>query len=69
MDIQVRVPPGLAAVHNLIVLLDPCDLEDIVEEMAQLQGPSDPHQGTPPESSGTLASGPISRQEELRAAQ
>lgn len=33
MDIQARIPPALAAVHNFISKYDSTDLEQILQEM------------------------------------
>lgn len=38
MEVQVRVPPGLAALHNFIVRADPLDLEDVLEEIDEERG-------------------------------
>lgn len=68
LDIQVRVPPGLAAVHNMIVWLDPYGLKELLEELEQNGGPLDPYRGTPlAEEEGSLATGPIRQAEEVRA--
>ncbi len=68
MDIQVRVPPGLAAVHNMIVQLDPFDLDEQTSELDRQGGPPDPDHGDPAVVGATLATGPLSRAEERRAA-
>lgn len=67
MDIQIRIPPGLAAVHNMLVELDPFDLEQHLEELDEDGGPPDCQRGYCPEHSGQLASGPVTRAEERRA--
>lgn len=67
MEVQVRIPPGLAALHNFIVRADPLDLEEVLAEINEEGGPPDPNRGWPQEES-ELASGPTSRQEERQAA-
>ncbi len=67
MEVQVRVPPGLAALHNFIVRADPLDLEEVLAEIDEEGGPPNPGRGRPHEES-ELASGPISRQEERQVA-
>ena len=58
MDIQIRIPPGLAAIHNLIIELDPIDVEDMNQQLDQGGGPYDPAQGVPAMDDAHLASGP-----------
>ena len=61
MDIQVHIPPGLAAVHNFIVQLDPYNLNERIEELDSRAGPPDPDHGIPPISGSTLSSGPVTQ--------
>lgn len=68
MDIQIRIPPGLAAVHNMIVQLDPVAVEDMNAELDEENGPADPSRGVPQYEDAYLASGPITTAEERRAA-
>ncbi|KAJ2996683.1 hypothetical protein NUW54_g7212 [Trametes sanguinea] len=67
LQIQIRIPPGLAAIHNMIIDLDPLDLQEHLEEQEARGGPPDPCQGEPPVFLGELANGPVSRAEERRA--
>ena len=69
MDIQVRIPPGLAAIYNMIVQLDPVAVEDMNAELDEENGPPDPNHGVPPCNDAHLASGPITAAEEHQAAE
>ena len=62
MDIQARIPPATAAIHNFILDHDPQEEEDISET-------PDPNPGNPPAEHdfGTLAHGPANRAEKARA--
>ena len=67
LEIQIRIPPGLAAIYNMIIDLDPLDLEEHLQEQEARGGPPDPCQGEPPSFLGDLANGPVNRAEERRA--
>jgi hypothetical protein len=60
IDLQARILPGLAAIHNLIMKHDPTDIEDF-EDVVR-----DPQPGFVPDF-GSLADGPTSRAEKARA--
>ena len=64
LEIQARIPPGLAAVHNFILEHDPSDI-------ASQMGPVDDMPGTQHEGAqfGTLSNGPLSTREKARAKQ
>lgn len=67
MAIQIRIPPALAAIHNMLVELDPYDLEEHLEDLDAHGGPPDRERGYADEDVGELAMGPIRRAEERRA--
>ena len=62
MEIQARIPPALAGIHNFIIYHDPTEVEDMVDI-------PDPTPGNvPPEQSfGLLASGAPNQAERTRA--
>ena len=64
MDIQARLPPSTAAIHNFILYHDPIEVEEIVS----LETP-DPNPGNLPAEwdFGTLARGPPNAAEKARA--
>ena len=64
MDIQARLPPSTAAIHNFILYHDPIEVEEIVS----LETP-DPNPGNLPAERdfGTLACGPPNAAEKARA--
>ncbi len=65
MDIQIRIPPALAAMHNFILRYDPDDLEVVLQEM---DGDDRRHEDPIPAlADGLLATGAITRREETRA--
>lgn len=59
IELQARILPGLAAIHNLIMKHDPTDLQDFGEV-------HDPEPGYV-QDFGSLAEGPTSRAEKARA--
>ncbi|RDX40428.1 hypothetical protein OH76DRAFT_1324299, partial [Lentinus brumalis] len=65
MDIQIRIPPALAAMHNFILRYDPDDLEVVLQGM---DGDDQRHEDPIPTlADGLLATGAITRREETRA--
>lgn len=58
MEIQARIPPALAAVHNFIRKYDPDELTDFVDLLDDFPDMED---------FGELGTGPASRQERNRA--
>ncbi|KAJ6559362.1 hypothetical protein DFH09DRAFT_921635, partial [Mycena vulgaris] len=66
MDIQARIPPALAAIHNFILYHDSLEWDDILEMATE-----DPNPGTrandDEEDFGDLAQGPTSDAEKLRS--
>jgi hypothetical protein len=64
MDIQARIPPALAALHNFILKHDDIEWEDILAMAAE-----DPNPGTRDDGAdfGTLAEGPADNAEKARS--
>jgi hypothetical protein len=62
MDIQARIPPATAAIHNFILDHDPQEVEEVSET-------PDPNPGNLPAERdfGTLARGPANSAEKARA--
>ena len=65
MTIQAKVPPALAASHNFIVVHDPGDINEFLEEN---ENDLDPSPGQPLKNEfGTLATGAVTHAEKDRA--
>jgi hypothetical protein len=59
MDVQVRIPPAMAAVHNFIRIHDPEEINDFTEIAGSIPAPAEEY--------GDLAAGVPSREERARA--
>lgn len=65
MSIQAQVPPGLAAIHNFIMDVDPNDINNYLNGDAD---DLDPNPGQPQANEfGTLASGAVTQTEKNQA--
>lgn len=72
MTIQAKVPPALAALHNLILDLDPYDIDEYLSGDPQSdiihEDDLDPNPGQPQDNEfGWLANGAVTRTEKNRA--
>jgi hypothetical protein len=67
ISIQAQVPPGLAAIHNFIMDVDPNDIDNYLNGDAD---DLDPNPGQPQDNVfGTLASGAVTQAEKNSATQ
>lgn len=68
MDIQVRIPPALAALHNFILQFDPSDIEDFLKDPSILD-PEPGDRNIQSDIYGTLAKQAPTAQEKAAAEQ